>query len=365
MNKQEIQEEKFKGIYQLITDNNMWTTAKQRTFTRRCAFKHLETFLKYPTLLVIINVEVVKYLIDLGYPEAQITFLSDDPIKQELFLQGINCTVLPFNDETIMKYKKKFDGGAINPPFDYSIQFRKIAQDLIKEQLIAVLPNRDLEDANNLKNISFYKNLSNTAFDEAIYTSLLIVECNKTPESVTVENTDGTSTTVVEEMNCIPQNDLDKWLFAEKVFALGLHGMNSYNSGGMYANKLKKVPNGIPTIFKVGKLSAPDFLLAYDVDPKYKSKLKGLGKHKLVVSRAANPYKVTAGKYAGPEWAVGESVVAVDFDTKEEALEAVEYYNSKKVEKLIEGFASRKSNNQQFFSRIPHPKYSKKWNEKL
>ena len=178
MNRQESQEHKYKDVYQLITDHNMWTSAVQRTFTPRRAFRKLETLLKYPSLVVIINVEVVLYLIDLGYPEAQITFISDDPIKQELFLQGINCTVLLFNDETTMKYKKKFDGGSINPPFDHSIPFRKIAQDLIKEQLIAVLPNRDLEDTKNLKNISFYKNLSNTAFDEAIYTSLLIVECN-------------------------------------------------------------------------------------------------------------------------------------------------------------------------------------------
>lgn len=359
-------EEEFKNLYNELKDG--WTTAKQTNFTPRYAVSRLAILLGYNSIAVFINPEVVKYLIDLGYPAEQITFFSDDELKQQIFLQGINCKVLPLNKENIMKYKKHFDGGSINPAFAISKEMRKIAESMVKGKLLIVTPNRDLEDEKYLQNVCYFKNLSNTAFDEAIYTSLLIVDTENTPETITIESTDGNNTTVVTNMETIPENDIDSWLFAQKVFALKLPGIKTYNSPGMYTAKLKKATGndkGIKVICKVGKPGTEDFLLTKIVDSKYGPKLKGLGKHKLVVSRAANPYKVTVGKYAGPEWAISEGVVAADFETEKEAREAVKYYNSAKVKKLIEGFASRKSNNQQFFNRIPHPMYSKQWDETL
>lgn len=361
-----VQEEQFKDLYSELAQE--WTTASQTHFTPRYAVKRLDVFLGCKSIAVFFNPEVVKYLVDLGYPEEQITFFSDDRYKEEIFLQGINCKVLPFNEENRMKHKKHFDGGSINPAFTFSKEMRRIAESMVKGKLLIVTPNRDLEDPKYLQNVEYFKNLSNTAFDEAIYTSLLIVNIENTPETIIVESTDGNNTTTVTNMETIPENDIESWLFAQKVFSLKLPGIKTYNSPGMYTATLeeaKKNDNGIKVICKVGYPDTEDFLLTKIVDSKYKAKLKGLGKYKLVVSRAANPYKVTVGKYAGPEWAIAEGVVAADFETEEEAREAVEYYNSSKVKKLIEGFASRKSNNQQFFNRIPHPMYSKKWDENL
>ena len=357
------QEEQFKDLYAELKEE--WVTAKQTNFTPRYAVSQLSVLLACKSIAVFINPEVVKYLVDLGYPAAQITFFSDDEMKQEIFLQGIDCKVLPLNKENIVKYKKHFDGGSINPPFKKSIEIRNMAQSMVKGKLIIVTPNRDLEDKKYLENIEYYKNLSNTAFDEAIYTSLLVVDTENKPETITVESTDGKESTVVTDITCIPQNDIENWVFAEKVFSLKLPGYTSVNSRGINANTVKTAEDGIPTIFQVGYPDSTEFRLEKKVDNSLKDELVGVGYHKLIVSRIANPYKRSVGKYAGPEYAVGESAMAVLFETKEEAMKAVEYYNSNKVLKLISGSASRKTNNKSFFKTIPHHMYSDQWDENL
>ena len=57
--------------------------------------------------------------------------------------------------------------------------------------------------------------------------------------------------------------------------------------------------------------------------------------------------------------------MAVLFETKEEAMKAVNYYNSDKVLNLITGSASRKTNNKSFFLSIPHHMYSDQWDGNL
>lgn len=356
-------EEVFKDLYDELKTE--WTTAQQTNFTPRYAVSRLYILLRCKSIAVFINPEVVKYLVDLGYPAEQITFFSDDELKEDLFLQGINCTVLPLNKENIMKYKKHFDGGSINPAFKKSKELRRIAESIVKGKLLVVSPNRDLEDSKYLENTEYYKNLSNTAFDEAIYTSLLIVDTEDKPKTITVESTDGKESTVVTDMTCIPQNDIENWIFAEKVFSLKLPGYNATNSIGISASTVKTSEDGIPTIFQVGYPDSTEFRLVKKVDNSLKDKLAGVGFHKLVVSRIANPYKRSVGKYAGTEYAVGESAMAVLFETKEEAMKAVNYYNSDKVLNLITGSASRKTNNKSFFLSIPHHMYSDQWDGNL
>lgn len=366
-----IEEQQYKEVYQEwntkdeVTKQDLWTTAIQKNFTPRNAVKKLNELLVCKNIAVFFNPEVVKYLVDLGYPAEKITFFSDDEVKQELFLHDINCTVEKWNMENIMKYKKHFDGGSINPAFKLSKELRRQAESMVKGKLLVVTPNRDLEDEKYLQNICYFKNLSNTAFDEAIYTSLLIVDTENTPNTITVESTDGNNSTVVKNLKTYPQNDIENWLFAEKVFSLKLPGYNATNSGGINASTVKTSEDGIPTIFQIGYPDSTEFKLVKKVDNSLKDQLVGVGFHKLIVSRIANPYKRSVGKYAGPEYAVGESAMAVLFETKEEAMKAVNYYNSDKVLKLITGSASRKTNSKSFFSSIPHHMYSDQWDENL
>lgn len=357
------QEEQFKDLYTELKEE--WTTAKQTNFTPRYAVCQLSILLEAKSVAIFYNPEVVKYLVDLEYPAEQITFFSDDELKQDIFLQDINCTVLPLNKENIMKYKKHFDGGSINPAFAISKEMRKIAESMVKGKLLVVTPNRDLEDEKYLQNVCYFKNLSNTAFEEAIYTSLLVVDTENTPETITVESTDGKNTVEVTDMVTYPENDIINWVFSEKVRSLNLPGYTSVNSPKINAKTVPTSDDGIPTIFQVGYPDKEEFRLVKKVDKKLKDNLVGIGYHKLVVSRIANPYKRSIGKYAGPEYAIGESAMAVLFETKDEAIKAVEYYNSDKVLKLITGSASRKTNNKSFFKTIPHHMYSDQWDENL
>lgn len=361
-------EEGYKEVYNSVQEENLWTDAIQSIFTPRKQVK-VEELLCCENPIIFFNPEVVKYLIDEGYPAEKITFMSDDIVKEELFLSGIDCNVIKYNKENVMKYKKHFDGGSINPPFGDSKRLRKIAESMVKGKLLVVTPNRDLEDEKYLQNVCYFKNLSNTAFDEAIYTSLLVVDTENVPETITVESTDGKQTVEVTDMVTYPENDIDNWLFAQKVFSLKLPGYNgTYISQGVYYPDFTEVEAGAKVIFKVGRPTEPNnFLLTKTIDPENAkfSKVKGFGYHKMVVSRMANPYKRTVAKYAGPEWGTSHNVVAINFETKKDAMDAINYYNSDKVLKLIKGFASRKSNNNQFFSLIPHHMYSDQWDENL
>lgn len=359
------QEEQFKDLYALLKED--WVSATQTNFTPRYAVGQLSILLGCKSVAVFFNPEVVKYLVDLGYPAEQITFFSDDEFKQEIFLQGIYCTVLPFNKENQMKYKKHFDGGSINPAFGISKEMRKIAENMVKGKLLVVTPNRDLEDEKYLQNVCYFKNFLNTAFEEDIYTSLLIVDTENTPETITIESTSGKETMEVTDIKNIPGDDLDSWMFGEKVLNLNLPGYTPYLNQGFYASKHDySGEDGINMIFKVGGYKDLEtYGLMKKIDPKYAPKLKGLNKHKLVVSRLGGIFTRSVAKYAPPGTVGSHTVYSIDFDSKEEAFNAINYYNSDKVLKLLKAIKTMKSNGVKLFSMIPHHMYSDQWDENL
>jgi hypothetical protein len=359
------QEEKLKDLYAVLKEE--WTTAQQTNFTPRCVVGQLSILLGCKSVAIFFNPEVVKYLVDLGYPDDQITFFSDDELKQEIFFQDINCKVLPFNKENVMKYKKHFDGGSINPAFAISKEMRKIAESMVKGKLLVVTPNRDLEDEKYLQNVCYFKNFLNTAFEEEIYTSLLIVDTENTPEIITIESTTGKQIMEVTDIKNIPGDDLDAWLFGEKVMNLNLPGYTSYLNQGFYAQDHDySGEDGINMIFKVGGYEDTNsYGLVKKVDPIHSPKLKGIDKHKLVVSRIGGIFRRSVAKYAPPGTVGSHTACSIDFDSKEEAYDAINYYNSDKVLKLLKGIKTMKSNGAKLFSMIPHHMYSDQWDENL
>ena len=136
-----IKEKALKETYANLTEE--WTSAIQTIFTPRKAVK-IEELLECKNPVIFLNPEVVIYLVDAGYPAEQITFFSDDSVK-EVFLEGINCKIVKYNKENQMKHNKQYDGGSINPAFKKSKELRRMAESLVKGKLIVVTPNRDLE----------------------------------------------------------------------------------------------------------------------------------------------------------------------------------------------------------------------------
>jgi len=379
---EKTQEEEFKDIYAILRNDeeekdengeliSYFTNPKaQDVFTSRATVKELHTLMESDDILVICNPELVIYLVNDGYPEEQITFFSDDPIKEETFLDEINCTVLPFNKENIMKYQKQFSAGAINPFFDESVRMRRIAESLVKEKLLFICPNADLQDSKTFDNVSYVKNLQDKAFDEKVFTSLLIIDCQKNTDMITVESSDGSKTIKVDNISRLPGDDLDAWMFAEKVLSLKLPSIGKpYISQTIEASKFDEVgedADGVYVIFQVGY---PDksFRLVKKVSKNHPDlpKVKGFGKHKMVFSRMANPHSRAVAKYAGPEYGTSHNVMAIDYDSKKEVMLAIENYQSDKVLKLIKGSFTGKTNNNQFCDSIPHHIYSDKWDENL
>jgi hypothetical protein len=358
-----IKEKALKETYANLTEE--WTSAIQTIFTPRKAVK-IEELLECKNPVIFLNPEVVIYLVDAGYPAEQITFFSDDSVK-EVFLEGINCKIVKYNKENQMKHNKQYDGGSINPAFKKSKELRRMAESLVKGKLIVVTPNRDLEYEKYLQNVCYFKNFLNTAFEEQINTSLLIVDTENTPETITIESTSGKQIMEVTDIKNIPGGDLDAWVFGEKVMNLNLPGYTSYLNQGFYAQDHDySGEDGINMIFKVGGYEDTNsYGLVKKVDPKYSPKLKGIDKHKLVVSRIGGIFRRSVAKYAPPGTVGSHTVCSIDFDSKEEAFDAINYYNSDKVLKLLKGIKTMKSNGAKLFSMIPHHMYSDQWDENL
>ena len=370
------QEEELNSVYELFTLDvsedpkgiRHWTyPGTQDNFTPRNAVRRLSYLLKFKTIAVVINPEIVKYLIDLGYPVEQITFFSDDPIKEQAFLQDIDCKVVKLTEANIMKYAKQFDGGVINPPFDETKAFFTKMNRLIKHEYILIVPNKELAGEKNIirDKMVEIENYGQTAFKEDTETSGLIIDVNKKDGDV-IEIVSGDRRVKVIDIPGIPPHQperLDDWMWATKVMNLNLPGYTARKGNTPPQKSMPEVDEGIKVIFSVGWAGKPFGLertIAKDTPGVY-----GLGIHKLVIQRVGHYFSHKEAKYAGPEYGVGDSVYAIAFDSKKEANKAIAYYNSDRMKRYVKAMKSEKTHNNYFWSKIPHHMYATQWDENL
>ena len=89
---------------------------------------------------------------------------------------------------------------------------------------------------------------------------------------------------------------------------------------------------------------------------------KGLGDHKLVISKTGTAGKLGAMKYADPSWAVGFGTYFVSFPTKQDVLDAIAYCQTPAVEKLVKGIKPNTVvNGVNVWKQIPHHSLESQW----
>lgn len=334
-------------------------------FTRHKVFEKGVKYLnKKKKNIVIHNWEVCVYLVFLyGFDVKKLAFMSDADWKSEVLKQWLpDITIIKYNETNTMKYQKKFDGGAINPAFAISLELRAIAEKLVTNKLLMVLPSRDFENEKALKNLVYYKSLGDRAFSEQVMTSLCVSDVTQNAQETIIEDINGNQIKVTD-LPFAPSENLDDWLYAIKVINLNLPGYNARNGkGNLDYSKAIDVPNGTLCVFTVGDKGDSNFGKTKRISDDQLKHAVGLGEHKLMWSKTGSIGKLPALKYGGPDIVHGFGTLSCKFNSEQEVRDAIEYLESAEVSKLVSGIKSNTVvNGVGLMKKIPQHFFKNQW----
>jgi hypothetical protein len=133
--------------------------------------------------------------------------------------------------------------------------------------------------------------------------------------------------------------------------------------GSLYYEKVIEDPTGTNCIFTVGDADKPSvFGRTKKISTSDLTMTKGIGDHKLVISKTGTAGKLGAMKYADPSWAVGFGTYFITFSSKQDVLDAIAYCQSPAVEKLVRGVKPNTVvNGQAIWKQIPHHSLANQW----
>ena len=362
----EVFEETIRRIYSLVPKSE---STIHHTFTPDVAFAPGRWKLdKRKRNVILLNwEEVVRLVRFYGFDPRKLTFVSDADWKSQVLTTYCSeVTIVKYNDKLMTKYAKKFDSGAINPPFGESKKLRAIAEQLITNKLLVVTPTRDFENPKSLEDIEYYYPLGDRAFSEQISTALCIVDVAGTKQETVIEDRTGRRVKVTD-MPFAPGEDLDAWLYAVQVTNLGLPGYCARNGKGeLDFSKAKNQTNGTLCVFTVGKKGDRNFGKTKLIEKNQLKDAVGLGEHKLLWSKTGSIGKLPAFKYGGPDVVHGFGTLSCAFDSEQEVLDTIAYLESLDVKKLVKGLKTNTVvNGVGLFKKIPLRKYKNQWISKL
>ena len=322
------------------------------------------------TWAVLVNVEIVHYLIMRGINPENIFFYSDcqwrvEWAKKVLDISNIlmlpNCKDKKEFKRYVKMTEKKVDFVLNNIPFGMFKDFKELAQKLAKEKALIISGSRDYKNSKAFENVEYYKYLGECFPTAQILASLAIVNPNGTTITNVIDNK-GKKHPVATNNIQPPGEDIDGWLLATKVSSLKLTGYTA-QMGSLYFEKTIEDPLGTPCIFTVGDTDKPTiFGRTKKVSKDDLVKTKGIGLHKLVISKTGTSGKLGAMKYAGPTWACGFGTYFIVFPSKAEVLAAIQYCESAEVTKLVKGVKPNTVvNGQAMWKQIPHHSQAAKW----
>jgi len=332
--------------------------------------------LENKTFLVLFNVEfVISLVYTYGVSPENITFYSDHDNKTLMAERfGVKyCTSL----DGLMQ----FDFVVLNPPFGKFNEFKSLSESLAKEKVLIISGSRDYHNGSAFENVEYYKYLG-SCFPTAKITASLAIINPKGVTQLTIVDKDGIHYNVQPNPKVAPGDDMGIWMFASKVLDKNLPGYTNAEKGQIDRKGSKLNPSGIPVIYSAGK-NGEDFTeenrattvssLVKDntkfcwatVDPSQTDLIGGLGKHKVVVTHAANePGHLGNPKYAAPNWGCGTNCWYIECTDKNDAENCIKYLTHPAVVKLVKGLKSSvTSNSKAVWKKIPHHSVAKDWIE--
>lgn len=339
---------------------------------------------------IVINVELIHRLKIKGIDVANIIFYADCEwraqwAKKICGLPDRNVHMLPngHNKKILRNYiktmKKSVDFVLNNVPFGMFKDFKDLAQNLAKKKAIIISGSRDYHNGTAFENVEYYKFLGDCFPTAKITASLAIVDPNGVSKLKIIDD-NNVEHIVMPNPEVTPGNDIDIWMFATSVINKTLPGYNNAEKGEIDRKGSIIVPSGIPVIFSAGR-NGEDFVeknratniqdLVKDttklcwatIDQSQLPLIGGIGKHKVVVTHAANePGHLGNPKYAAPDWGCGVNCWYIECTSKDDAIDCIQYLNCPEVLKLVKGLKSSvTSNSKAVWNKIPHHTYAKSW----
>lgn len=352
---------------------NQPLTAIQWKFTPEVIIrKWLNRFLrlKSKTICVILNVEIVLYLIKINYDMNKIYFVSDCEERT------IIAKKFGIRDENIFKIYKIgnkcfikqgtdmiFNEGIMNPDFGNTPELRRVAEKICKRLTLISDTNHFAQRLDNFNNVEQFENLGRGAFKDAEVTTC-ISRINPKKDDNKIKIIGGNKSITYEGIPYfVPGNDLDEFIWADSIVKKGLPGFDA-NCGALYTQDvIPPKTDSIPLIFTVGKQNEKEFGRMLECDISQKRDATGYGGYKVAMSKSTAIGKIGALKFAGPEYGCGHNCVSIICKSRKETIDTITYLQSDKVKRLVKVLkGSGVINTKGIFRKIPNLSQSGLWN---
>jgi Eco57I restriction-modification methylase len=311
---------------------------------------------------VLYNIEWALYLKGVGINDVTVITIDYCPATKN------RCDVMGIKYAVMKDVKTKFDVVVGNPPYQSTTnkhfykQFVKFSKTNAKVVAL-VVPSSFFKKAQNFKNLTAYKFLGVWFEKVQLTVSWFIWQ-----EGYTGPCNVHTSTGAVIPLNGIkvaPTTNMDQFAFASKILA------NNYDGWKIEAGQLKRWEHDTS-----GNLDKNDPGVVYvrgggrkgeDVDyvvthSKFKSKLSGIGSHKVVMSGDTTTVAIGPVKYVKPEWGCGLKAFYITVKSKAEADRLIAYLESpfiKYIIPVLKGTSTK--NSKKVFSYVPKIDLSRDW----
>jgi hypothetical protein len=204
-----------------------------------------------------------------------------------------------------LQRKTTYTLGSID--FGTTNNFVPFYRNLSEEVIIVTRANKHSYESNRINDIYTYRYLG---VSQQSSVPLCIMHFSRTKKTNDVRFTDGTRYVNITNPTFLPGEDLDGYLYASEVLALGLEGYKA-NYGTLSRETCRASSGSQLVIFGVGTKES-DYGQEFRVSKKIVSDKDGLGVHKLVVSKNGNRGQKSIIKYASPDVALGHTTLWIE-----------------------------------------------------
>lgn len=204
-----------------------------------------------------------------------------------------------------LQRKTTYTLGSID--FGTTNNFVPFYRNLSEEVIIVTRANKHSYESNRINDIYTYRYLG---VSQQSSVPLCIMHFSRTKKTNNVRFTDGVRYVNITNPTFLPGEDLDGYLYASEVLALGLEGYKA-NYGTLSRETCRASRGSQLVIFGVGTKET-DYGQEFRVSKQIVSDKDGLGVHKLVVSKNGNRGQKSIIKYASPDVALGHTTLWIE-----------------------------------------------------
>lgn len=182
---------------------------------------------------------------------------------------------------------------------------------LSKQVIVSTRANKTAYEKSRINDIDTYQFLG--VAGSGVPLCMMSFKADKSRSGVLF--TDGKYSVTINNPEFLPGHDLDGYLYVTEVLDQKFEGYQA-QYGAIGKPMAQQNPGTVPLIFGAGDKHS-DYGITYKVSKKIITERNGLGKNKLVVSKNGNRGGKSVLKFAGPDIAVGDTVLWIEMSHTE------------------------------------------------